>query len=59
VRFDDAVHKVVGLDAAVTILMSEAGRHVVMEVDALLCDPTFEMIDSRPSLSSSSEVPAH
>jgi hypothetical protein len=47
VRFDDAVHKVVGLDAAVTILMSEAGRRVVMEVDALLCDPTFEMIDSR------------
>jgi putative transposase len=47
VRFDDAVHEVVGLDGAVTILMSEAGRRVVMKVDALLCDPTFEMIDSR------------
>ena len=46
VRFDDAVHEVVGLDGAVTILMSEAGRRVVMKVDALLCDPTFEMIDS-------------
>lgn len=46
VRFDDAVHEVVGLDGAVTILMSEAGRRVVMKVGALLCDPTFEMIDS-------------
>lgn len=47
VRFDGMLHEVVGLDGAVAILLSDAGRRVVMKIGALLGDPTFEIVDSR------------
>jgi hypothetical protein len=46
IRCGGMLHEVVGLDGAVAILRSDAGRRVVMKIGALLTDPTFEIVDS-------------